>query len=182
VIKLWNSKIFWFIIIFIVLYWYFAPVFGILLFRHEGAGLRIWSPHMLVLAFILAFTPFLTLRFFPTSWLTKIIIRTKKVFKIIFLSLVPFLLIFYSLWYLPDIAFKESASFKVALSYIKQDTTITNKIGPINDYYNYQTVMDFHGKTNYEMRLFGQKGKAVAKIQLTRTDKWTIDTVIYKIE
>lgn len=183
--KIWNSKIFWFIIIFIVLYWYFAPVLGIFLHRHEGTGLRFWSPPMLVIAFILAFIPFLTLQFFPTSWLTKIIIKTKKVFKIIFLSLVPFLIIFYSLWYLPDIALSDSASYKTACSYIRQDTTIINKIGTITEFKEIHTEYILSSDTkNAVLQIFvlGQKGKAIAEIRLTNNSSWTVDNVEYNVK
>ena len=183
--RLWNSKIFWFIIICIVLYFYFAPVLELLIHRQAMRGPLVWSPNMFAITFIISSFPFISLRFFPKSGLTKIIIKTKKVFKIVILAAVPLLFLSYSFWYSPTMVNSESESYKAACSYIRQDTCITNKIGAITDLKESGTKYSFSSEektAEHGILVVGLKGNLSAEIVLTNKDHWTVDTAIYTME
>jgi len=148
-----------------------------------------WPPYMLIIAFPIALLPFIFARYFPTSKVTRLILKTKKVFKIIIISTFGLLIIWFGQWYsmayfdtVVDKNIEQSQAFLTAYSYIKQDTIITNKIGIITSHAGLSSCNLSKNNANFNFMVYGAKEPAIVDIYLTNKTGWTVDTAIYRTE
>lgn len=179
--KLWNNRIFWFIILALVLLLMLLP-FATSLQSSQHIGFIEWTPWPLLIALPVALVPFILLRYFPSGTLSRWIHRVKKVFKIILMAVFGFMVSWYFLFFMMQIPFSRSGAWEVAWEYVKGDTVVTNKTGIITDYDLHSASETLNENASYRFDAIGQKKNAQVNIDLKYEGKWIVDTARYVIE
>jgi len=152
----------------------------------SGFDFKLWSPHYLLFAILIPIAILIPLRFFSSSRYSRFVFQREKALKTIIIMSTGLLLIFLLAWYamsgvgkLMGRSLKLSEADDVAMSYIKNDSTVHKILGSIDSIEEISSSISSKN-AKYNFTVHGSDSILNIEILLSRDQNWIVDTLITK--
>ena len=147
---------------------------------------RLWSPFYLIFAILIPMAILIPLRFFPASKYSLFMIQKEKTLKKVTFLITGFLLLWLLGWYamsslgkLMDKSLKQSEANEAAITYIKTDSIVYNKIGSVDSIQQISYTIDSQA-AKFDFIVHGSDSIVDVEILLNHEQIWIVDTLIIK--
>lgn len=184
--KLWRNSFIWFIILFLNFY-FLLVLLEKRLYLTESLEFNLWSKKIIITAFILALIPFFSKLFLGDNRIIKLLFNSQKTLKIISISSLTIMLIWFFLWYsmlligkkMNNYCKKEEA-LKIARIYLHNNQNLNDSIGIINSIEEISSKINCKKDAIFSFEVHGSKDTITVDVQLNFENDWHANLLIFK--